>query len=373
MNFDLSDEQRALVDTVEKFARDAAASRASVGTPEAVSARWRLMADLGLASLIIAEGDGGIGMTAVEVALVCEALGQSVVQEPFISAAVVAPKLLELSSSASIRSEYLLAIGEGRMRIALACDEAIYEFNLERTGIRIEERDGRLSAFGNKELVVDGVAATHFAVTARTDLHGFNVFVCTADQEGVTVTPLRSLDGSWLARVHFDGAEVSEPLFDTRSGLAAVEYALGHGVVGLCGEALGLMDRVLALTASYLQTRQQFGKPIGTFQALQHRFAEMVVAAEQSRSATLMAVAALLGSEPEVRRRDVSAAKALVGRNGRAVTEAAIQLHGGIGITDEYELSRYVRRMIEIDKTWGDRDHHEAAFGRTFRRRIYPA
>ena len=132
MNFDHSDEQRALIDTVEKFARDAAASRASVGTPEAVSARWRLMADLGLASLIIAEEDGGIGMTAVEVALVCEALGQSVVQEPFISAAVVAPKLLELSSSASIRSEYLQAIGEGRPLLAR---QELHEVLLDLHGI----------------------------------------------------------------------------------------------------------------------------------------------------------------------------------------------------------------------------------------------
>lgn len=253
------------------------------------------------------------------------------------------------------------------MRMALACDESIYDFELDRTGIRIEERDGRLLAFGTKELVVDGAAATHFAVTARTSLHGFNVFVCAAGQAGLTVTPLRSLDGNWFARVHFDGAEVCGPLFNAQAGLASVECALDYGLVGLCGEVLGLMDRVLALTANYLQTRQQFGKPIGTFQALQHRFAEMVVAAEQSRSATLMAVAALSGSDSRVRRQDVSAAKALVGRNGRAVTEAAIQLHGGIGITDEYELSSYVRRMIEIDKTWGDKDHHEAAFGRMSR------
>jgi len=367
MNFELSEEQRALVDTVEKFARDAAASRAKADTPEAsrkaASAQWRQMVDLGLNGLVIAEDDGGIGMTAVEVALVCEALGRSVAQEPFISAAVVAPKLVELSSDASIRERCLHAIGDGSMRMTLASDESIYDFDLDRTALRMEERDGRLLAFGTKELVVDGLAATHFAVTARTIRHGFNVFVCAADQAGVTVAPLRTLDGSWFARVHFDGAEVSGPLFDAHAGLESVEAALDYGLVGLCGEAVGLMDRVLALTASYLQTRQQFGKPIGTFQALQHRFADMVVAAEQSRSATLMAVAALSGSDPRVRRQDVSAAKALVGRNGRAVTEAAIQLHGGIGITDEYELSRYVRRMIEIGKTWGDTEHHEAAFG----------
>lgn len=366
MNFDLSDDQRALVDTVEKFARSKGAQRPATETAqasaEATIARWQQMSELGLAGLVITEEHGGIGMSGVEVVLVCEALGESLAQEPFITAAVVAPRLLELSSSDAIRADHLQGIAEGRQRIALACDENVHEFNLEQVATRIEERDGRYLAYGTKELVVDGAAATHFAVTALSDRHGFNLFLATADQPGVTVTPLRGLDGGWLARVEFEGAEVSGPLFEAPSGLAYLEHALDHGTVALCAEALGLMNRMLALTASYLQTRHQFGKPIGTFQALQHRFAEMIVAAEQARSATLMAAAALIGEDPLACRQDVSAAKVLVCRHGRAVLEGAIQLHGGIGITDEFELSRYVRRMLEIEKTWGDAEHHEARF-----------
>lgn len=368
MKFDLSDDQRALVETVGKFARSAAARRlvtkpAEVAT-RAVIARWEQMAELGLAGLVIAEANGGIELGAVEAVLVSEALGHSLAQEPFVTAAVVAPMLLRLSASDALRAKYLPAMSDGSVRIALACDESVHDFNLESVETRIEDRNGLLVAMGAKEIVVDGAMATHFAVTARSDKDGLNVFLVSADQPGVTVTPLRSLDGGWLARVVLEGAAVEGPLFASQSGLASLECAVDHGTVAICGEALGLMDRMLALTAGYLQTRHQFGKAIGTFQSLQHRFAEMVIATEQARSGTLMAAAALANDDPDARKADVSAAKSLVCRHGRAVLEGAIQLHGGIGITDEYELSRYVRRMIEIEKTWGDELYHEARFAR---------
>ncbi len=367
MNFDLSADQRALIDTVEKFARSTAAQR-SVTAPagaatEAAVARWEQMAELGLAGLVIAEDDGGIGLGAAEVVLVSEVLGYSLAQEPFVTAAVVAPKLLELSADASLRAKHLPAVAEGCMRIALAGDEAVHDFDLEHVKTRVQADGGRLLASGCKELVIDGAMATHFAVTAM-DQAGLNVFLVAADQPGVTVIPLRGLDGGWMARIELDGAEVEGPLFDPQSGLASLECALDHGTVAICGEALGLMNRMLALTAGYLQTRHQFGKAIGTFQSLQHRFADMVTAAEQARSGTLMAAAALANDDADTRKANVSAAKSLVCRHGRAVLEGAIQLHGGIGITDEYELSRYVRRMIEIEKTWGDTVYHESRFAR---------
>ena len=276
----------------------------------------------------------------------------------------MAPKLLELSDSETLRAKYLPGIADGSVRIALACDESVYDFDLEAIATRVEDQDGLPVASGRKEFVIDGVMATHFAVTARSDKDGLNVYLVPADQPGVTVTPVRSLDGGWLARVLLEAALVEGPFFAPQSALASLECAVDHGTVAICGEALGLMKRMLTLTASYLQTRHQFGKAIGTFQALQHRFADMVTAAEQTRSGTLMAVAALANDDPEARKADVSAAKSLVCRHGRAVLEGAIQLHGGIGITDEYELSRYVRRMIEIGKTWGDELYHEARFAR---------
>lgn len=368
MDFDLTEDQSALIDTVGKFAQSTAAKR-QITKPaaEAVAAaveRWRKMAELGLAGLTIAEADGGIGMGATEAVLVCEALGQSLAQQPFVTAAVVAPKLLELSDSESLRAQYLPAIAEGSVRIALASDETVHEFDLEAVATRVDSRGGRLVASGRKELVIDGATATHFAVTARSGQDGLNIYLASADQPGVDVTPVRGLDGDWLASVSLNEAAIEGPLYSTQSGLANLECAIDHGIVAICGEALGLMNRILSLTADYLQTRHQFGKAIGTFQALQHRFAEMVTAAEQARSGTLMAVAALANDDPEMRKADVSAAKSLLCRHGRAVLEGAIQLHGGIGITDEFELSRYVRRTLEIDKTWGDELYHMARFSR---------
>lgn len=367
MNFDLSDDQRALVDTVEKFARSAAARR-QITSPagaasEAAVSRWEQMAELGLAALLIGEDNGGIGLGAAEAVLVSEALGQSLAQEPFVTAGVLSPKLLELSTSDDLRARYLPGVAEGRVRIALASDESVHEFGLSSVATRAENRGGGILVTGMKELVVDGAMATHFAVTAR-DTDGLNVYLVAAAQSGVTVTPVRGLDGGWMARIELSGAEAEGPLFEGGAGLDKLECAVDHATVAICGEALGLMNRMMALSATYLQTRHQFGKAIGTFQALQHRFAEMVTLAEQARSGTLMAAAALASEDTEARKADVSAAKSLVCRHGRAVLEGSIQLHGGIGITDEYELSRYVRRMIEIEKTWGDEHFHEARFSR---------
>ncbi|MEO7690278.1 MAG: acyl-CoA dehydrogenase family protein [Sphingomonas sp.] len=368
MNFDLVDDQRALVDTVEKFAASAGAKRLDGISADAaaagVVARWRGMAELGLAGLVISADDGGVGMTMADAILVCEALGCSLAQEPFITAAVVGPKLIEMRAVGDIRSAQLLAISDGSVRIAVASEEGLLDFDSTKLTTRVDAHGDVLRLSGTKELVIDGMTATHFVVTALLGGQEPNVFLVPADQPGITSTPLRGLNGGWLAQVVFDRVEVCAPLFDGSTGLAHLGRALDHGIVALCAEALGLMNRMLTLTANYLQTRHQFGKAIGTFQALQHRFAEMVVAAEQSRSVTYMAAAALANDDPLVRRRDVSAAKSMVGRHGRTVLESAIQLHGGIGITHEYELSRYVRRMLEIEKTWGDTADHEIRFAK---------
>lgn len=368
MNFNLTDDQRALIETVAKFAASTGARRPDDGHAEATVAgtiaRWQQMAELGMAGLLIAEADGGIGMTMADAVLVCEALGQSLAQEPFVTVAVVAPVLIDMCIDPDVRAQQLAAIGQGSVRMALACDESVLEFRTSEPSARVVQDGDVLRLSGIKNIVVDGAAATHFIVTAQHEGLGPNAYLCAADQQGVEVTPVRGLDGGWLAQVVFDDAAVDAPLFDSGAAMANIERAIDHGIVALCAEALGLMNRMLTLTASYLQTRQQFGKPIGNFQALQHRFAEMVVAAEQARSATFMAAAALAEDDARVRKLDVSAAKSMVSRYGRGVLEGAIQLHGGIGITDEYELSRYVRRMLEIEKTWGDAIDHEARFAK---------
>ena len=370
MDFDLSSDQRALVESVEKFARGTYAKPqgpSSEAPAEGYSvAIWRQMAELGLAGLSISEEYGGLGLSVVETLLVSEALGQVLSPEPFISAAVVAPRLLEMCDSSAVRETKLHAISSGEMRIAPALYETVAEYDLKKISTTVADVEGQLQIRGKKELVVDGRGATHFAVTADLGERGLGAFLVAADAPGVTVLPVRGLDGRWLARVTFEGAPVEEnaPLFELDASLEKIERALDFGNLALCAEALGLMNKMLSLTAGYLETRKQFGKPIGSFQSLQHRFADMVVAAEQSRSATLMAASALLHGDPEAAASDVSAAKSAICRHGRAVLEGAVQLHGGIGITDEYELSGYVRRMLAIEKTWGDRQFHEARFER---------
>jgi len=370
MDFDLSSDQRALVESVEKFARGTYTKlqRPSSEAPvEGYSvAFWRQMADLGVAGLSISEEYGGLGLSIVETLLVAEVLGQVLSPEPFVSAAVVAPRLLEMCDTPAVRETKLHAISSGEMRIAPAFYETVAAYDLNKISTAVGNVEGKLQIRGKKELVVDGRGATHFAVTASVGERGLGVFLVAADAPGVTVLPVRGLDGRWLARVTFEGAPVEEnaPLFELDASLEMIERALDFGNLALCAEALGLMNKMLSLTAGYLETRKQFGKPIGSFQALQHRFADMVVAAEQSRSVTLMAASALLHGDSKAAASDVSAAKSAICRHGRAVLEGAVQLHGGIGITDEYELSGYVRRMLAIEKTWGDRRYHESRFER---------
>lgn len=370
MSFQLDEDQRALAASVEKFARDTFGQRrplASEDAPPDYSAEiWGRMADLGLAGLVVPEACGGLGFSVVEILMVSEILGRALSPEPFATAAVLAPKLLE-ASSAPLRDEMLQAIALGELRAAPAFYESVGEYDLRAVDTEVSETGGRMRVRGRKELVVDGAGATHFVATARSEAGDVNAYVVRADAEAVAVTPRRGLDGRWLASVEFEGAaaEGDAALFPPGAALANLEAALDFGAFSLCAEALGLMDRMLALTGAYLSTRKQFGKPIGTFQALQHRFAEMVVAMEQSRSATWMAGAALASGEPGDRARDLSAAKSAVSRYGRTVLEGAVQLHGGIGMTAEYELAGYVRRLLAIEKTWGDRAHHEARFMRT--------
>ncbi|MDP3494889.1 MAG: acyl-CoA dehydrogenase family protein [Hyphomonadaceae bacterium] len=361
-------DQRALTATIEKFAHDTYGARSS-RTPEDAPADysvsvWRRMSELGLTGLCVPEECGGLGFSVVEILLVSEILGRALSPEPFATAAIVAAKLLEASAAGPTRDSMLLAISNGEVRLAPAFYESVADYDLQSVDARISDEGGRLYIHGVKELVVDGAGATHFIVTARSEAGEINAYVVPVDVEGVKVSPRLGLDGRWLASAEFNGAAVEgdAPLFESGEALANVEHALDFGNLSLCAEALGLMDRMLHLTAMHLAVREQFGKPIGTFQALQHRFADMVVAMEQSRSVTWMAAAALESGELGAGASDLSAAKSAVCRYGRTVLEGAIQLHGGMGMTADFELAGYVRRLLAIEKTWGDRVYHELRF-----------
>jgi len=369
MDFNFSEEQQMLADTVGRFIdkdygfeRRRELSRSAAGFSED---NWKLFAELGLLALNVPEEFGGMGGGAVETLIVMEAFGRGLVVEPYLPTAVVASALIAAAGSARQRDVLLGGIAEGSLRVALAALEPQARFDLwDVRTTATAQGDGFVLA-GQKSVVTGGGSAGTLIVSARsagaqTDKAGISLFLVDAGAPGVSVRDFPTIDGMRAAEVALDGVVVGAEALLGRlgEGYGILEPAVDRGIAALCAEAVGAMSKLLDITAEYLRTRKQFGKPIGSFQALQHRAADMLVALEQSRSAALMAAAKVDADDAAERRAAVSAAKAIIGRAGRAVGQAAVQLHGGMGMTDELAVGYYFKRLTCIDMTWGNSEHH---------------
>jgi len=373
MDFALSDEQRMLADLVGRFVdRDYGfeVRKASVAAAEGFSRQhWQTLAETGLLGLNVPEAHGGLGGTAAETLVVMEAFGRGLVVEPFVHTAVLAARLLAAEGTPAQQERLLPPLAAGERLFALACLEPAGRYDLWHVQTRAQAQEGGWVLDGAKCTVPFGDSADTLIVSARTaggvdDRDGISLFLVDRQAAGVTVQGFPSFDGQRVAEVRLQGVRVdAEALLGSAgAGYAPLEHAVDHALAALCAEAVGAMQKLLDLTADYLRTRKQFGKPIGSFQALQHRAADMVIALEQSRSAALMAAAHAADTDPVARRRAISAAKSLVGRCGRQMGEAATQLHGGMGMTDEMLSGHYYKRLVGIDKTWGDSEHHAELF-----------
>jgi alkylation response protein AidB-like acyl-CoA dehydrogenase len=373
MDFAYNDEQRLLADSVgrwldtdyrfedfRRFAADHTQARVN----------WSRMAELGLLSINIGEADGGLGCGPIETLLVMQAFGRALVVDPYVSNAVVAVALIGAEAAGARRRELLEKIGGGSCRIALAALEpdGRYDLTHVRTVAR-SERDGFMLS-GKKAVVLHGDSADLLIVSARTagadtDPHGISLFLIDAHATGVTIRGFPTIDGQRAAEVEFNDAQIgSEALLaQLHGGAAALEWAVDRAIAAHCAEAVGAMEKLLELTAEYLRTRKQFGQPIGRFQALQHRIADMAIALEQARSMALFAAAKIDDRDRLERRRAISAAKVMIGRCGRLVGQQAVQLHGGMGMTDEMPVGYYFKRLTAIDMSWGNVEHHVELYG----------
>ena len=362
MDFTPSSEQQALADSVQRFVdRDYGFDqrRKLIESDEGFSrGHWASFAELGWLGAGLSEAAGGFGGSAIEYAIIAERLGKALAVEPF-AAAVTALRTLEAlgpdpEALTLIRRLVmgetlgLLAHGEREAR----GDPRIVETRAERSG-----NEWRLT--GAKSLVVGAPQADVLLVSARTD-RTIGLFAVPREAERLAVTPYRTVDNARVADLRFDGV-VAEPLATGASVLAAIETGIDHGTVTLCAEAVGAMDAGLWMTRDYLKTREQFGQPIGNFQALQHRMADMLIHCELARSMLYQGLFALDQSEDE-RRRGVSAMKAVVAEAGLYVGRQAIQLHGGIGMTEEYVIGHYYKRLFAIAHLYGDQDTHIERF-----------
>jgi alkylation response protein AidB-like acyl-CoA dehydrogenase len=369
MDFNFKEEQRQLADALKRWiARDYGweTRRAIVQSEQGSSnAAWAQLAELGLTALPLPEAQGGFDGSAVDMFVVMQELGRGLVVEPYF-ATVLGAEFLKLGGG---HASLLERVATGELKLACALGERQSRHDLRDIATRaVPDADGWILD-GEKKVVLHGEQAGVLIVSSRVsggqrDEDGIALFAVPADAPGVHLTGYRMLDGQRAADVRLTGVRVgADAVIGTPgAGWDILETAADYGAGLLCAESLGAMDALFSATLEYLKTRQQFGVPIGKFQALQHRMADMYIHLEQARSMALLAAVKLASGDAGERRRAVSAAKYRVGLAARFVGQQAVQLHGGMGVTDELPASHYFKRLSTIELTLGDSDHHLARF-----------
>ena len=359
MDFSFTEEQQMLQDSIRRYlASDYPLEHRAktIAGEEGWSAdTWRALAELGLLALDIDEADGGIGAGPVGTMLVSQATGAGLLLEPFHSSAVLATRLISLLAQGEQRAALLEALASGEAIAVLAHDEDGGWFAPRATTAAREGDGWRLR--GRKARVYHAPMARWLLVSACTD-DGTGVFLVEREIEGVQQRTLRTVDGQRAADIALDLQLPAAARLGSGDASAALQQALDHGLAALCADALGVLDRALATTVQYTRDRVQFGTPIGRFQALQHRMADMYMQVEQARSMTYLATSACLGNDAQARHEAVSGAKVVVGQAARRVGQEAVQLHGGMGMTDELDVSHCFRRLLAFELRMGTTDEH---------------
>jgi alkylation response protein AidB-like acyl-CoA dehydrogenase len=363
MDFNLTDEQQMLRESASRFVREQYGfeARRKWSAEAGWSAqRWGQYAEMGWLSLSIPESLGGLGCSFVETALVVEELGRGMCLEPFVGTAVLAARLIERGDGpgfAAGREQLLGGIADGSVIALLAHSEAGSRYELD--GVECRARAGSKGwLLGGVKMMVPGApCATHFIASARIEGQGIALFLVPRD--AVVLETYSLIDGTRAADIALTEVVLGPDAMLATPACAGplLEEALDRAALAQVAEALGCMEAVLALTSEYLKTRHQFGQPIGKFQALQHRMSEMFVEVQETRSILYRGIANLDG-DPARRRQAVSAAKVMLGSAGRFVGGQGIQLHGGIGVTDEYQVGHYYKRLLALEKLYGDSDWH---------------
>lgn len=369
MDFELNPEQQQLADAVRRWAdKDYGfeARKAIIASAEGVSAQaWQALAELGVLALPVPSEHEGFDGTAVDQMVVMQALGRALVVEPVLATAM-ATHGLKLAGG---RGELLSQVASGELALACAFGERQARHELSNVAVTARRDGDHYVIDGAKTGVLHGAQAGHWILSARTsgaarDTHGISLFLLPADAAGVSVRDMRSNDGMRIATIELQQVRVPAAalLGKEGEGWALLEAIADHGIALLCAEALGVMEALCEATLDYLKTRQQFGVPIGKFQALQHRMAEMFIQLEQARSMAMLVAVKDASPDADERRRVASAAKARVGEAMKFIGQQAVQLHGGMGVTNELPAAHLFKRLAGIELMLGDTDHHLMRF-----------
>ncbi|TXS91278.1 pimeloyl-CoA dehydrogenase small subunit [Parahaliea maris] len=372
MNFDFTEEQSMLRDSVARYVQDSYdfdTRRAIADSEEGFSReQWQTFAELGWLSVPFAEEHGGFGGGPVDTMLLMEELGKGLVLEPYLATVLLFGGLLQRSGNTALAADYLPRVIEGSCLGAFAYLERQSRFELSDVLTRAEpEGDGyRLS--GEKVVVFNGATADTLIVSARTageqyDRAGISLFLLPAGADGVTITSFKQMDGQTVANIALDSVQVGsgQLLGEAGAAMDLIEPTVEAAIIALAAEALGIMSQLNAKTLEYTKTRKQFGVAIGSFQALQHRMVDTFMAYEQTKSLLYRAVCEL-EEGADTAAATVHALKVMVDRAGKLVYGEAIQMHGGMGLTDELDIGHYAKRLMMINATFGNGDFHQAVF-----------
>jgi alkylation response protein AidB-like acyl-CoA dehydrogenase len=369
MDFEFSDEQQQLHDTVDRYLNeqyDFEKFRAVNASAEGWDkATWQGMAELGVLAINVPPEQGGLGFGPLENLALMGACGRNLLLEPFLSSAIIATAILRRYSGDAAVAEMLQKMASGETIAALAHYESDSRFETQWVTAKAQKSGDGYKLDGHKAVVMHAAAADTLLVSARTsgsagDVEGVSLFLVPRTAKGVTLESYPTIDGQRAADVYLRAVEVPgvARLGDEGSALPHIDAAIDIGIAALCAEAVGVMQAMVDATVNYVQNRQQFGVAIGRFQALQHRIADMVIHLEQARSMSYLAAMRCDDENVLERRRAMSASKAVVGQSCRFVAQQAVQLHGGMGMTDELIVSHWFKRLTAAELMFGDSDTH---------------
>ncbi len=369
MDFELSAEQQLVSDNVARLMKDRygfEARKAHQANPQGFSeALWREYADMGLLGAPFAEEDGGYGGGAVETMIVMEQFGKALALEPYLQTVALCGALIKHGAAAEKRAELIGKIASGDLRLSFAHAEKQSGFDLDDVATSARRDGGAFLLNGEKGLVGQGDSADKLIVSARVaggrrDRDGVGLFLVDANAPGVTRRGYPTQDGQRAAEIGFADVRVEphDVLGDPGGALPVIERSVDEAIAALSAEAVGAMSEALAMTVEYMKTRKQFGVTIGSFQALQHRASDMVVALEQARSMMYLATMSVCEENASERAKAMSAAKVQIGRSAKFIGQQAVQLHGGIAMTYEYKVGHLFKRLTMIDSAYGDADLH---------------
>ena len=368
MDFNHTEERRMLAESLGRYLSDnyAFETRLEIAESDAGYSpqKWQELAEMGVIGALFSEEKGGFGGGGFDIAVVFEELGRAGVVEPFLATLLAGSVLAQLESHDQLIEDMIA----GEELIALAHSEANAHYDLEHVATTAKETTDGFVLNGAKAVVLHGGEANKLIVSTRTSGETFSqdgiaLFLVDAAQVGLTIRPYPTMDGSRAAEISLSNVKLPTTalLSSTAETFTILETAYARATLGVSAEALGAMETASRMTGEYLTTRTQFGQPIGMFQALQHRMSEMMIELQQMRSSLINAAGSLDG-DISPRNKAISAAKNLTGRVGKLIAEESIQMHGGIGMTWEYALPHFAKRIIMIDHLFGDSDHHLERF-----------